>query len=953
MKYHKLSDDQVIERASSACILVGEERKQRISDILNYLFGTHLMGSQGQVSLLDALSRVEFLPAATDSSILHLQWSGDAAALYCSKDLYLLQYQELVFTQCPVLDQSIDPRCHKGLQFKGEPTIAVVLDHLVALVECVSAGQESITQGDWKTIDSSVQAVYEHLNVKAQENAESLKALFEATFQGRGMIWDSTERCFQKQDTVALKLPIGLSSLHPFRKTGAELECLRQNSCLWKTLEVKEQFEVHDCVQVLAEMESMCSEQPLAEHHIRMAVDILCFMQNRKWNEGALIPTAKGTLCSPDKAVFDDRKWSEKNENLQLRFTFAHSKVPGEVAKYFGVHPVSSKIASPQQLKLKFKVKQSGQRESLTRRLRGIVEDYKDNIDVFKELIQNADDARATKVKFLLDWRQHPRENLFTDELAQWQGPALYAYNDSVFSDKDFANICELGGATKRCNPLKIGRFGLGFCATYHLTDVPSFVSRNQLTIFDPHKQYISDVMAGDSPGLCVDILEGRSDLQDFLSGHVAAYEDLFGCSLIGLGEEGFQGTLFRFPFRTQELAKRSEISNTVIDRSNVEQLTTMLYGAADTLLVFLRNVASIELYELPPNSHPSDMKQLLSVTKKRLNPPVDLIQRYVTHESQSGGEAAYIKESFEMHEATTRFSIVRKDNDIDKEETHWMVASALDGEGSSGSLYTKADEHIPFAQVAVRVVEWNSLCVPCPVNGYLYCFLPLPISTDLKVLVNGYFEVSKDRRSLTDVQDRSQMDTWNTKLISGVVRTAFLGMLSQLIKLNESSCDVTFVEAFYNLWPTIFDQDIVTQLMVPHFFRCLFHGQHTVVPTMGQEWVSIASVYVLEDLFNEKLPSSIRSSAVELLLKHGYKLADIPRSVQETVRHVGQSVVLVSFKEYITDCLFSEMGTLDEEIRDEQVLFILKQMKQLPTYCVPVSVYLVNLKADWSLHQI
>ena len=925
MKSDKLTDEDVIERARSVSTLTSHvAAKERSRLLLNYI-SFH----QCNNSLWDSLSEIAFLPAACQQGSSHIFGRRDSLQLHCSKDLYLPQYQKLVFTQCPVLDQSIDPRCHKGLQFKGEPATAVVLDHLVALVECVSAGQESMTQGDWKTIDSSVQAVYEHLNVKAQENAELLKTLFEATFQGRGMIWDSTERCFQKQDTVALKLPIGLSSLHPFRKTGAELECLRQNSCLWKILEVKEQFEVHDCVQVLAEMESMCSEQPLAEHHIKMVVDILCFMQNYQWNEGALIPTAKGSLCSPDKAVFDDRKWSEKNENLQLRFTFAHSKVPGEVAKYFGVHPVSSKIASPQQLKLKFKVKQSGQRESLTRRLRGIVEDYKDNIDVFKELIQNADDARATKVKFLLDWRQHPRENLFTDELAQWQGPALYAYNDSVFSDKDFANICELGGATKRCNPLKIGRFGLGFCATYHLTDVPSFVSRNQLTIFDPHKQYISDVMVGDSPGLCVDILEGRSDLQDFLSGHVAAYEDLFGCSLIGLGEEGFQGTLFRFPFRTQELAERSEISNTVIDPSNIEQLTTMLYGAADTLLVFLRNVASIELYELPPNSHPSDMKQLLSVTKKRLNPPVDLIQRYVTHESQSDGEAACIQESFEMHEATSRFSIVRQGNDIDKEETHWLVASALDGEGNSGSLYTKANERIPFAQVAVHVVEQNSLWVPCPVNGYLYCFLPLPISTDLKVLVNGYFEVSKDRRSLTDVQDRSQTDTWNTKLIGGAVRIAFLGMLSQLIKLNESSCDATFVEAFYNLWPTNFDQDIVTQLMVPHFFRCLFRGQHTVVPTMGQEWVSIASVYVLEDLFNEKLPSSIRSSAVELLLKCGYKLADIPRSIQETVRHVGQSVVLVSFKEYITDCLFSVMGTLDEEIRDKQVLFILKQMKQ------------------------
>ena len=931
MKYHKLNDDQVIERALSACTLFGEERMRRVSDVLNYLFSTHLMiGSGNQGSLLDTLSKLAFLPAAVNCASPHLPWSGVTVQLYCSHDLYLPQHQKLVFTQCPVLDPSIDSRCHTALQFKGEPPTDVVVGHLVALVECVNVKRESMTPEDWKTIHSSIQAVYDYLNTKAQENSDTLQeALFEVTLQGQGMIWDSSEKCFLKRDTVALKLPIGLSTLHPFRKTGADLECLRQNGYLWQALQVKEQFDVHDCVHVLEEMQAMCSEQPLVEQYLTMVVDILSFMQEHKCKKGALIPTAKGTLCSPDKTVFDDRRWSEKNEHLQSRFIFAHSRVPGEVAKYFGVQPVSSKIASPQQLKVKFKVKKSGQHESLTRRLRGIVEDYKDNIDVFKELIQNADDAGATKVKFLLDWRQHPRENLFTDELANWQGPALYAYNDSVFSEEDFANICELGGATKRCDPLKIGRFGLGFCATYQLTDVPSFVSRTQLTIFDPHKQYISDIVTGDSPGLCVDILEGRSDLQDFLSGHVAVYEDLFGCSLLRLGDRGFQGTLFRFPFRTQELAEKSKISNMVVDQSNVEQLTAMLYDAADTLLVFLRNVASIELYELTPNSHPSDMDQLLSVEKRRLDSPVDLIQRYVTQDVQSTGETVSTPESLGMYKATSRFSIVKQGNDVAKEETHWLVVSALDSGGSSGPLYINPDEHIPFAEVAVRIVEQNSLWMPCPVKGYLYCFLPLPISTDLKVLVNGYFEVSKDRRSLTDVQDKSQTDTWNRKLISGAVNIAFLGLLSHLIKLNGSSCDARFVEAFYRLWPTILDQDTVTQLMVPHFFRCLFHNGPPVVPTIGQEWVNIASACVLDDLFNDRVSSDVRSSAIELLLNRGYKLADIPTSIQAAVRNVEQSVVRVSFKEYITQCLFPIMDTLDEGVRDEQVLFILKQMKQ------------------------
>ncbi len=39
-----------------------------------------------------------------------------------------------------------------------------------------------------------------------------------------------------------------------------------------------------------------------------------------------------------------------------------------------------------------------GQHEPLTRRLRAILQDYTDGLAVFKELIQNADDAAATEV---------------------------------------------------------------------------------------------------------------------------------------------------------------------------------------------------------------------------------------------------------------------------------------------------------------------------------------------------------------------------------------------------------------------------------------------------------------------------------------------------------------------------------------------------------------------------
>lgn len=35
------------------------------------------------------------------------------------------------------------------------------------------------------------------------------------------------------------------------------------------------------------------------------------------------------------------------------------------------------------------------------------------------------------------------------------------------------------------------GRFGLGFNAVYHFTDLPSIVSGEHLVMFDPHTKYV------------------------------------------------------------------------------------------------------------------------------------------------------------------------------------------------------------------------------------------------------------------------------------------------------------------------------------------------------------------------------------------------------------------------------------------------------------------------------
>ena len=89
-----------------------------------------------------------------------------------------------------------------------------------------------------------------------------------------------------------------------------------------------------------------------------------------------------------------------------------------------------------------------------------------------QEIIQNADDAGATKVHFYLDNRQHRTESVIHPELVSFQGPSLMAYNDAVFTDKDWQSIQDMQQSVKAENPFKVGKFGIGFNSIYHITGI-------------------------------------------------------------------------------------------------------------------------------------------------------------------------------------------------------------------------------------------------------------------------------------------------------------------------------------------------------------------------------------------------------------------------------------------------------------------------------------------------
>lgn len=123
-----------------------------------------------------------------------------------------------------------------------------------------------------------------------------------------------------------------------------------------------------------------------------------------------------------------------------------------------------------------------------------LLEDYASGFAFLKELIQNADDAKATEMA--ISW--HPGLGSNAPH-ALLKGPGLLIVNNGPFSEANAKAICSLGLGTSGTDSEKIGRFGLGIKSVFHVceaffflesTRTPSLCSLYSPWLPDFHKEW-------------------------------------------------------------------------------------------------------------------------------------------------------------------------------------------------------------------------------------------------------------------------------------------------------------------------------------------------------------------------------------------------------------------------------------------------------------------------------
>ena len=97
---------------------------------------------------------------------------------------------------------------------------------------------------------------------------------------------------------------------------------------------------------------------------------------------------------------------------------------------------------------------------------------YKSGFPILKELIQNADDAKARRLVFGLHpgFKGHASHPLL-------QGPGLWLLNDGQFKREDERAIRSFGLNTKAGESGSIGKFGLGMKSVFHLCEAFFYVA--------------------------------------------------------------------------------------------------------------------------------------------------------------------------------------------------------------------------------------------------------------------------------------------------------------------------------------------------------------------------------------------------------------------------------------------------------------------------------------------
>lgn len=771
-----LSWEDLIERAESVLALNENDHTlacHRSSIILSLIDEKLKMRDPAANQYLTKLQNIKFLPFLTKPAGFSLPWHGNnfsQSTMFSAKELFTTDHQDTVCLMKPILNENspsfkgCGPISLAVKDFLGlikKPMVSLVINQLKELSKSfdgVTLYQENITNACYKYL-------YEELLQSSAAKEEIMEEL--KTFSSI-----LVENTYVEPSKVAFHLNFDAA---PYLY---QLPNKYRNSCreLFENVGVQPSFTVETFSEILQLIKNECGRKPLTEENFQLSRRIisegiwsLIRDKNQEFcqsNYGEiLLPDSNFTLQPSKSLCYNDCPWIKVRDTT---VKYCHGDIPREVAVKLGTIPKRHKALERYASNICFTTLGSefGQKEKLTSRIKSILNAYPSEKEMLKELLQNADDAKATEIYFVFDPRTHPTDRIFDDKWVPMQGPSLCVYNNQPFTEDDIRGIQNLGRGTKEANPGKTGQYGIGFNSVYHITDCPSFISNNDiLCIFDPHARYAPGATSV-SPGRMFRDLDSdfRSQFSDVLNLYLGNHFKLE------------RSTMFRFPIRNVEMARISEISSAPASDRMVQNFLDKIRTDGSELLMFLNHMERISICEIENGT--GDLKTLYSVTAKISDG--DRLKRKQFHASvlDSVSKKKQLAQ-IPVQQITYTMDI----EDTDGNSTTWLICNRSgfsDIEKVSKSVISahKNEDITLFPRGGVAACTSHNYKKP----HRAFCFLPLSLETGLPFHVNGHFALDSARRNLwRDDNGVGVRSDWNNNLMKVLIAPACVELLIQL----------------------------------------------------------------------------------------------------------------------------------------------------------------------------
>ena len=590
----------------------------------------------------------------------------------------------------------------------------------------------------------------------------------------------------------------------------------RKHRELLSSLEVKPEPSAEDLQYAQKALDGYAEGQ-LSENGLSVAIAILEVATTLHYEPSTfLIPDTTSCLRKLTDIVYGDRNVTGEVSS----FNFTHPRISEDLIKRLRVE---NSYARAMRLEIDFEDEDEDEftpREKLSTIICDTLGRYP--IDTtFNEFLANADDAKAGRISWTLDERFHDSRYLLSDELQPFQGPALIAFNDEIFSEENFAGFKEIGQGGKGDDATTTGMFGRGSLSMYHFTDVPMLISGDFYLVLDPQQQYLPrNKYYKRKVGIKISLERVRRIAPDQLQ----PFDGLYG---FDAKQNHYAGTLFRFPMRQRGARTLLKDTGQDVDLAVTRNLLEQYFVTARISLLFLQNVTEID-FRVRSNG---DEKLIWCVSTQRSEGSDDEVFQQVTVESTVASDAPMIDiwriGVMDLEQSPAGVRKVGKG--VSKISECGVAACLQKGKITSTQDFETARD--TFSQR--RGDQWQNRT---ELSQRIFCRLPTTSRSQLPVSFHASFAITGDRKTIA-FEDESDTSTWNNWLLKDCIPEFYLDFLKDLApRLGQKT---------FNFWPSTLEvtQRTLSNTVCEAFWDKIMdqtHASYQLYPTLDFEGLAV-----------------------------------------------------------------------------------------------------------------